>query len=493
MPGTGRGVASWKSGTSGTGTCPAVCTDTGTMNRSFTIDALQDEFSGFDSFVAPCLGSDYLTCPLDTSASRTVPVRFIAHPGSPTATSVKDLTSITNVEALEGEPAADGGYYLAGSISGAVDLGGGALPTDPPLLARFDAAGAHVWSKKFTGNGSSKLYALAVAPDGTVAVAGRCSSGTKFSASATALTTTGPCVARLDADGNLLWAKGWTATATINGVAVDAVGNVAIVGSATGALDLGTGPLAARGNGDYFYGVLSNTGTTRWAKRGGTTSSTDDGFATAFDPAGNVLFTGTHRGAGSLENLTFTSNGFNMSGFIVHYAVDGTYLNGRAFTPTGLFTPARLRVAPDGSIFLGGNLQGSVNFGTFTLDTTSTIIGWGFVAKFDNSVTAKWANAGNADLVDFTLADNGTLAVSFSFYRYAEFGQGYLLSDSSGRSSGLAKMNPVGDWIWSKRIGPGYPRGIFVSDAKLRMTAVGTPKVAGSSGANGTYLISYPR
>ena len=142
-----------------------------------------------------------------------------------------------------------GGVAVAGRFRGAIDFGGGALTntdnaTSDAFVAKLDgnAAGAHVWSKRF-GDALSQ---------------------------------------------------------TANGVALDGAGNVIVTGEFRGTIDLGGGALTDADNAanDVFIAKLGSAapGAHLWSKRAGDAAD-QRGWAAATTPAnGEVLLAGGYAG-----------------------------------------------------------------------------------------------------------------------------------------------------------------------------------------------------
>src|SRR5579871_1167393 len=71
--------------------------------------------------------------------------------------------------------APDGSVLLAGSFEGTIDLGGGPLRSaggDDVFVARLDASGKHLWSKRFGDAHAQHGRAVALDPSGNVVLAG---------------------------------------------------------------------------------------------------------------------------------------------------------------------------------------------------------------------------------------------------------------------------------------------------------------------------------
>src|SRR5688572_27621956 len=69
----------------------------------------------------------------------------------------------------------DGRVAIAGAFTGAVDCGGGPLPGvggADLFVALYDRAGAHLWSQAFGGPLDDRATGIAFAPDGDLLITG---------------------------------------------------------------------------------------------------------------------------------------------------------------------------------------------------------------------------------------------------------------------------------------------------------------------------------
>lgn len=212
---------------------------------------------------------------------------------------------------------AAGNILVAGySTSSSIDVGGGSLDGFGGMdmvIAKFSAAGAHVWSKRLGGSGNEALTSIASDPSGNVFVAGHSFGSTidlgggPFSSAADG----DMIAAKFSSDGSHVWSKllGGTDGDKANAVASDPSGNFLLAGfSYSPAIDFGGGSLPANGNFDIVLAKYSAAGTHTWSKRMGG-SSDETAFSIASDPSGNVLVAGhawsspLDLGGGSLSGL----------------------------------------------------------------------------------------------------------------------------------------------------------------------------------------------
>lgn len=195
-----------------------------------------------------------------------------------------------------------GNPSIAGYYSGSGDFGQGALASAGGrdiFLARYSAAGAPLWSRRFGGLGDDVARGLAVDSGGNAALAGNFLSAS-MTVGATTLANAGGAdiyLARLDSAGSPLWAKRFGATLSLDeraqGVAMDGAGNILLTGTVVDTIDFGGGPMAGDGWYDIFVAKFSSAGAHSWSKRTGA----GVGQAIAADGAGNAVATGDFTGS----------------------------------------------------------------------------------------------------------------------------------------------------------------------------------------------------
>ncbi|WP_438008300.1 PQQ-binding-like beta-propeller repeat protein [Sorangium sp. So ce321] len=222
---------------------------------------------------------------------------------------------------------ASGSVVLAGSFGDyfteTIDLGGGPLITaglEDIFVAKLDADGEHLWSKRFGDAALQRAYGVAVDGSGDVVVSGTFQGSVDFGGGPlvssggfgplepSSVTWGGNAfVTKLNPEGELLWAKrlGQDGPQTALDVATTVDGELAITGLMYGDVDFGTGLMECT-YGDAFVAKIDATGTVRWVKHTGDRGH-QYGHSTAMDRAGDVFaagpFVGTiDFGAGPLLN-----------------------------------------------------------------------------------------------------------------------------------------------------------------------------------------------
>lgn len=211
--------------------------------------------------------------------------------------------------------------YLSGTYRERINLGGGPLREahDGAFLARFDRAGAHLWSKPIAGDGWCFPTSLAVDGRGAVAMAARFTQtldvGGKMLAS---VSGEDALVVAFERDGALRLAERFGAFGQ------DAISGIAFAGDdlfITGELQTELGPVKSVGAADAFVARL-RSGRLDWFQRLGDAEE-QRGTRVALDPLGGVVAVGSFFGTIALDGRAVRSNGgFDLSGgdvFVVSF------------------------------------------------------------------------------------------------------------------------------------------------------------------------------
>jgi hypothetical protein len=263
--------------------------------------------------------------------------------------------------------AANGDVIAAGDFFGTIDLGGGPLVTagnSDIAVVRLDAAGNHLWSKRFGDVNEQRLTAIAVDGNGDTWLAGYFfGNGLDFGGGA--LSHGGSFdvfLAKLDADGNHLFSEsfGDGSDQRARAIAVGPGGEVAIVGGAMGVTDFGGGPLTSSGNFDAFVALFDDAGAPQWSRRFGD-GSEQQCWGVDVDASGSVIVAGEMGGAADFGNGPLTSLG-NFDVFVAKLASDSTPLWSQRYGDANLDYHNDLSVSPDGSLWVVGTFLGTVDF-----------------------------------------------------------------------------------------------------------------------------------
>ncbi|WP_437727001.1 hypothetical protein [Sorangium sp. So ce861] len=205
---------------------------------------------------------------------------------------------------------ASGAIYLAGTVSGAIDLGNGpimAAGDSDALLAKFDPEGNLMWAKLFGDAEMQRATSIALTSAGQVVVGGSYNGAIDLGGGALMATMdTDGWVARFDASGfhSKSLRFGGTGFEEVVGVAVDSKGNILLTGTFDGTIDFGVaGTFTSAGDDDVFHAKLTPSGSPIWARRWGDAAS-QDALDIAVTPSDEVVVSGRLVGAIELDDGT---------------------------------------------------------------------------------------------------------------------------------------------------------------------------------------------
>ncbi|MDC0741470.1 SBBP repeat-containing protein [Polyangium mundeleinium] len=262
-----------------------------------------------------------------------------------------------------------GNVFLTGVVMGLVDFGGGPIENTDNFVAKLDADGNHLWSTSLGTTDALGATKFGIDNAGNVLVAGILEGGALE-------------VIKLDADGNHVWGKVFVSESQhVMGIAIDSAGDVLITGEFHGTVDFGSGPLTSAGGVDIYLAKLDANGNHVWSKRFG---DPDDQYPSriAVDGAGNVLLVGSFQGTVNFGGMTFTMVGTEnalVDTFVAKLDASGNHLWSRRFV--GKMEGIAPAVDGNGNALLAGSFLEPVDLGNGLLTSTdgSTDI---FLAKF---------------------------------------------------------------------------------------------------------------
>jgi FlgD Ig-like domain/Beta-propeller repeat len=237
-------------------------------------------------------------------------------------------------------------------------------------------------------------------------------------------------------------------------VAIDAAGNVVVVGSFIGTIDLGGGPMGPTTGGkdsDVFVAKFDPAGNHLWSKRFG---DPDNQFpaGVALDSGGNVLFAVNQSGTVDYGGGPLTALAFDV--VIVKLDASGSHVWSKRFGDGIGQAPNDVAVDPSDNVLVTGLFDGTLDFGCGPMSSANGIDM--FVAKLDPTGACLWSKrAGDNNMqIGNTVATDpsGNVFVAGDFSGSIDFGGGALTSAGS-TDMFLAKLDPNGAHLWSKRFG----------------------------------------
>jgi len=292
-----------------------------------------------------------------------------------------------------------GNSYITGYFFGTATFGNTTLTSagwTEIFIAKIDASGNFLWAKKAGGANNDSGYSIAVDGSGnSYTIGGFEGTATFGNISLTSVKdangkfTKDIFIAKIDGNGNFLWAKqaGGANNDSGNSIAVDGSGNSYITGSFDGTITFGNTTLTSAGS-DIFIAKLDGSGNYLWAKKTGGTS-VDSGNSIAVDGSGNSYITGFFYGTATFGNTTLTSAGGG-DVFISKLDNNGNFIWTKKADGTGDDSGNSIAIDGSGNSYTIGNFQGTATFGNTTLTSAGYDI---FIAKIGTITT------GNEEIV----------------------------------------------------------------------------------------------
>ncbi len=306
--------------------------------------------------------------------------------------------------------------------------------------------------------------------------------------------------------------------------AVDASGNMYVVGQFQNSATFGSYTITSAGNNDIFIAKYSSSGVCQWAKRAGSTTG-DVGRGISI--SGNSIYiTGFFSGTANFNTPSTTgSNEITATGtedmFVAKYDENGNF----QWAKRGGITATQCRgekVAVLGTeVYVVGYFNGTANFNTpsatgsneiSAADSSSDI----FIVKYDENGNLQWVKRAGGFGPDFgydVTVTATSLYITGGFWFVANFNTPSSTGTNEISSAGstsldifVAKFDVSGNFQWAKRAGGNfndYAQGIVAIGSSVYITGLFTtlanfnnPSASGSNelvgnGANNPFVAKY--
>jgi hypothetical protein len=331
------------------------------------------------------------------------------------------------------------------------------------VVVALDASGEHRWSRRFGDDALQSASSVAVASGGDVIVAGLADGTIDFGEGPLSeVGTRDLFIARLDAGGEHVWSRRFGATKLgirSGAVALSPGGDLILTGVFTGQLDLGGGPMDAPEDGyAAFAAKLHGDGSHVWSRA--FPASGDPDVSAAVDRDGNTyltgMFTGTlDLGAGPLTSVNDGPTPPGADLYLAKLGPDGHTIYARMFGGSG-FTgyASQIAVTDDGRAVVSGSYWGSIDFGSGILtaaEDQEPKMGL-FLAAFDGSGEAVWSEGfGDGGLhIPTAMAASGSEVVvaGISYMSTLDLGGGPLVA-KDGYAAFIGRFGASGGHVSS--------------------------------------------
>jgi hypothetical protein len=359
---------------------------------------------------------------------------------------------------------------VVGTFQGQLDFGGGPLlPVSGPkgdnvFVVKFGLDGGVLWQKAFGSTGSQGAYGhgLAVDASGNLLVAGGFTGnmslgGTMLSASAK---NQDGFVAKLDPQGNPLWSRrfGHDGSDYLNyladAVAMDANGNVVVVGYGMGPVDFGAGSVpCSKKTSNAIVAKYTSEGVLSF---GNCISGGGSAMSAATTPAGDIFLSGEIDGSLAFGGTVLKGK---TDGFVARLDSSGNPLWAKSFGDNDAAHEQRVyhvAVDPNGDLLMTGYFENGIDLGGGPLDAPGKRNV--FVAKLSGAGQHLWSKAYGpgptfqAEGVGLAVDPGGNALVAGYFEDGIDLGGGPI-TPKALRSAFLLELGPTGDYVSSKAFG----------------------------------------
>jgi hypothetical protein len=279
------------------------------------------------------------------------------------------------------------GYFYGTAIFDTVHLtsfGGNDI-----FIAKFDPDGNCLWAKQAGGIDQDNSNGISIDAYGNSYITGEFMSTAKFDTlQLTSFGTADIFIAKYDTYGNCLWAKqyGGIYVDMGNSISRDLTGNLYVTGSCRVTSSFGSVQITSYGLDDMFIAKLDSEGNCLWAKHAGSVNF-DYGFGVSVDVNGNSYIVGTFEGDASFDSIKKTSSGGDDI-FVSKYNPDGnciwTMQAGGDYFDNGKDHVYGISINNNGNIFFVGDFAQLASFDSIHI--SSNYVG-GYIAMISDKPT----------------------------------------------------------------------------------------------------------
>ncbi len=351
---------------------------------------------------------------------------------------------------------AGGNHYVAGYFAGTIAFGSVTLTSaggTDIFVAKLDSVGNVLWAIRFGGVSDDRANGIARDLHGSLYITGHVGGATTFGA--TTLTGPGGFVAKLDGMGTTLWARqiGNSVSNESFAIAVSALDHLFVTGNFASTATLGATTLVSAGATDMFIARLDLNGNFVWAKSAGN-ASTDWSEGLATDSSGNVYVAGHFYSTVSFGATPLTSVG-GTDGVVMKLDPSGTFLWATRMGGAGNDYAKRLVVdSSSGEVYVTGAFSGTATMGASTLTSAGSLDV--FLAKLNSSGSLQWGvrggGTGSDEALAITRSASGKIVVVGFLGAGGTFGA-FSLSGVGANDVFFVEVNNNGDILRARLAG----------------------------------------
>jgi hypothetical protein len=276
--------------------------------------------------------------------------------------------------------------------------------------------------------------------------------------------TTDVFVAKLDSAGNWLWAVrgGGSGDEIGNDITLDTQDNIYVTGSFTGSSSFGSTSFVSAGSKDIFVAKLDNNGNWLWATRAGGTGS-DEGTAILIQQYNdNIYVTGYYHQSATFGSNTQTRPSNTDFLFFAELNSTGTWND--VYSVSGNGSSRAYDICLDNSFYyLTGAFSGTIDYSsTYTTGTLTSAGGEDiFILKIKllfggvfMTYATSFGSSGN-DRGTAITSNGSDIYLTGYFSGAVNFPSNQLISGNSYSDVFVARINSNDYWVWAVKAG-GY-------------------------------------
>ncbi len=268
-------------------------------------------------------------------------------------------------------------------------------------------------------------------------------------------------------NGNWDWVEkaGSTSSDQCQDIAVDDGGNISITGYFYNTATFGNTQLSSQGSYDIFVARLDADGNWLWATRAGS-GSQDYGYGVAVDEQGNSYITGTYYSTSYFGAYTLQSYSYDEA-FIAALNPSGQFTWAERMYGSYYQRGRDIDVNQNGDVVVTGEFSYRINIGGSELVPSYSSSNYYriFVAMFDTSGNYQWARMAGYLQSSYSsygeavaVADNGDVAVAARFQYLVDFhtnGNNRIFAYQNGNNWDclVAKWDSNGNYLWAQVAG----------------------------------------
>ncbi len=350
-----------------------------------------------------------------------------------------------------------GNTYVAGSfqensVFGDIVLTSSGIGDFEIFVAKMDSNGNWIWAVSAGGIGYDSCSDICLDKFSNLIITGSFE-GPVSSFGSINLTISGSrdlYVAKLDSNGNWLWARGSNGGYNNNSSAVDTdnMSNIYVSGLISSGISLGNISVPCNGSYDIFVAKLDKNGNWMWANSAGSPGPIDE-YATGIvvDGSNNVAITGKCGSGAYFGSLEFTGSNYV---FVAKLDTNGSWLWVSASGGDANAYSQKISSDLDCNTYVTGHFwdNGILQFGSHVIESSGDDDL--FVAKISSSGEWLWAQHASCLLddhgADICCPDDGYVYVTGDFNGTMYIGD-YNLSSSGGADLYVAKLDSNGNWM----------------------------------------------